>query len=193
MKFQNWPIHSCANIDLLVVGTHGRTGLSRLLLGSVAQQFFHYVRCPVLTVGPRSPGAAAHLQLKRVLFSTDLSAESFAAIPYVLAAVQQWMAELYLLHVCSSANPRHLEIIDSLSTRIDAKLADTENAPSLREVVAGKPARCVLDFADKHQVDLIVLGLKSHRALYGGPFWSQAYEIVRNAPCPVLSVRAAVP
>ena len=54
----------------------------------------------------------------------------------------------------------------------------------------GKPAASVIDFAGRQHEDLIVLGLKPQRALYQGPLWSHAYEIVRHAPCPVLSVRA---
>lgn len=177
-------------IDLLVVGTHGRGGVSRLLLGSSAQQIFHYVRCPVLTVGPASPGAGQRLELKRVLFSTDLSHESLAAIPYVLTAVEEWHAALDVLHVCSSGDPRHQELMAGLRERFDCLLAGTDAAPVRCRVLAGKPAPAVLKFADAEKVNLIVLGLKPQRALYDGPLWSHAYEIVRHAHCPVLSVRA---
>ncbi|MGA7522747.1 MAG: universal stress protein [Acidobacteriaceae bacterium] len=175
------------HIDLLIVGTHGRTGLPRLLLGSAAQQIFHNVRCPVLCVGPRAPGAGPQLQLRRVLFCTDLSPESLAAAPWVLTALDEWHTDLDVLHVCQSGNPAHREAIDRLVARLAAEGAPSAQGHSL----TGKPAPCVLDFAATHHADLIVLGLKPHRALYNASTWSHAYEIIRQAPCPVLSIRAA--
>jgi nucleotide-binding universal stress UspA family protein len=175
------------HIDLLIVGTHGRTGLPRLLLGSVAQQIFHNVSCPVLCVGPRAPGAGPRPQLHRALFSTDLSPESIAAVPWVLTAVADWHAELDVLHVCQSGKPEHRAAVDAIVARLAA-----EGAPSVEgHCLTGKPAPCVLDFAASRHADLIVLGLKPHRALYSGPPWSHAYEIVRQASCPVLSIRAS--
>lgn len=178
-------------IDLLVVGTRGRAPVPRLLLGSTAQQIFHYVRCPVLTVGPLSPGAGPRLQLKRVLFSTDLSRESLDAIPYVLTTMEEWHPELDLLHVCSASQPDHALMMNDLGNRIEALLEGEEHAPLRSHLLSGKPAACVVDFAGRNKEDLIVLGLKPQRALYDGPVWSQAYEIVRQAECPVLSIRSA--
>ena len=184
------------HIDLLIVGTHGRGGVPRMLLGSVAQQMFHSVRCPVLAVGPKAPGAGEHLQLRRVLFSTDLSRESLAAVPWVLTAVREWHTELDVLHVCSSGNPAHGETMEHLRGELDGDMrrdgAEGADGPSPHcNLLVGKPAACVLDFAGRHHEDLIVLGLESQRALYDGPGWSHAYEIVRQASCPVLSIRAA--
>jgi len=180
------------HIDLLIVGTHGRTGLQRLLLGSVAQQIFHSVRCPVLTVGPRAPGTGPQLQLRRVLFATDLSRESLAAVPYVLTAVEEWHAALDLLHVCKSGNPAHRGVMEGLAIGLGRDLdpAGPDAAPHW-EVLSGKASPTVLNFAGQHHEDLIVLGLKPQRTLYSASTWSHAYEIVRQAPCPVLSIRAA--
>lgn len=178
-------------IDLLILGTHGRSGVPRLLLGSAAQQIFHSVHCPVLTVGPASPGASLHLQLRRVLFSTDLSPESLSAVPWVVTAAQEWHTELDLLHVCSHDAPEHSERLKILKARIDAAFAAQEH-PSVRcHMLSGKPSIGVLGFAGRNHDDLIVLGLKPRRGLYSGPFWSHAYEIVRQAQCPVLSIRSA--
>lgn len=175
-------------IDLLILGTHGRSGLPHLLLGSVAQQIFQCVPCPVLTVGPRAPGAGPHLQLDRVLFATDLSPQSLAAVPFVLTAVREWHAELDILHVCASRDPAHRAAMDQLRSDLDRRLDGTHLQGS---IMAGKAADRVLEFTASHHEDLIVLGLKPHRALYNGRLWSHAYEIVRRAPCPVLSVRTA--
>ncbi len=178
------------HVDMLVVGTHGRSGIPRLLLGSVAQQIFHYVRCPVLVVGPRAPGAGHELQLKKVLFATDLSSESLAAVPWVLTAVREWHTELDVLHVCTTGNPEHPRRMNELRTRIDGALEGMEPAVVRMHLLRGKPMPCVTDFACHNHEDAIILGLKPHRGLYEGPFWSHAYEIMRHAPCPVLSVRS---
>jgi nucleotide-binding universal stress UspA family protein len=177
-------------IDLLVLGTRGRNGISKFLLGSIAQQIFHCVLCPVLTVGPWSPGASARLQLKKLLFATDLSAKSAAAIPYVLTAANTWHAEVDVVHVCSSADSNCRQQMENFSHRMDALGNGGTDFPIRYQVLPGKPAPTVLNFARHNREDLIVLGLESRRALYNGPSWSHAYEIVRQAQCPVLSVRS---
>lgn len=178
------------HVDLLVVGTHGRSGIPRLLLGSVAQQIFHFVRCPVLTVGPRSPGAGERIQLKKVLFATDLSAESLAAVPWAARAVEEWHAELDVAHVCSSPQSNHGTQVEELRGRFEELLAGKGPESIGCHVLKGKPAAALIDFARRNAEDLIVLGLKPQRALYKAPLWCHAYEIVRQAPCPVLSVRS---
>jgi len=177
-------------IDMLVVGTHGRGSIPRLLFGSVAQQIFHSVRCPVLVVGPRAPGAGPHLQLKKVLFSTDLSPESLAALPWVLTAVREWHTELDVLHVCASGKPAHVDRMEQLRIRLESGLDEEERTRLRLHLLRGKAMPCVTYFAASHHEDVIILGLNPHRGLYDGPFWSHAYEIMRHAPCPVLSVRS---
>ena len=179
------------NIDLLVLGTRGRSGLSKLVFGSVAEEIFHCVSCPVLTVGPWSRGVASRLALKNVLFATDLSPQSTAALPYVVAAAKSWRAAVDVLHVCS---PDHADGDSRMQTyrRNFDTLAPSEPWLSIRyHVASGEPSSAVLDFASQNKEDLIVLGLDDHRSLYEGPPLSHAYEIVRQARCPVLSVRSA--
>jgi nucleotide-binding universal stress UspA family protein len=178
-------------VDLLVLGTRGRSGFSKLLLGSVAEQISHCVSCPVLTVGPSSRGAASQLALKNVLFATDLSPQSTVALPYVLAAAKAWRAAIDVLHVCSPDGSDCQPRMDAYCHQFDA-LAASEPRLSIRyHSVPGEPSSAVLDFAGENNEDLIVLGLDNHRSLYGGPPLSHAYEIVRQARCPVLSVRSA--
>jgi nucleotide-binding universal stress UspA family protein len=180
-------------IDLLILGTRGRTGLSKLLLGSVAQQISRHVFCPVLTVSPWSRGATRQLEMKKVLFATDLSPGAEAAIPYMLTAAKTWSTEIDVLHVCSSAHSTCRQLMDDFSHRIDS-LAKSEPRFTIRQhIVHGEPSRAVLAFARQNKEDLIVLGLDRHRSLYNGPSFSHAYEIVRQAQCPVLNVRSCRP
>jgi nucleotide-binding universal stress UspA family protein len=202
IKFRPWVLQgeipdaakdfaSRQSIDLLVVGTRGRSGIPRLLLGCTAQEIFHSVHCAVLTVGPYAPGAGLRPQLKRILYTTDLSHESLAAIPWVVTAVREWRAEIDVLHVCASLHAACRSQTEEVKEKIERMLGGEEHAEIRTHVLVGKPAPTVLEFAENAKEDLIVLGLKPERALYEGPFWSQAYEIVRQTSCPVLSVRSA--
>jgi nucleotide-binding universal stress UspA family protein len=86
-------------VDLLVLGTHGRTGLEKVLLGSVAEEIFRQALCPVLTVGPHSslrPKNAA--ELNRILYATDFSPESLAAALIAISLAREHRAQLILLH-----------------------------------------------------------------------------------------------
>ncbi len=77
-------------IDLIVVGTHGRAGASKLLMGSVAERILRQAPCPVLTVGPNvsgEPGSVADIHT--ILYPTDFSAESMAAFPYAVSLAKE--------------------------------------------------------------------------------------------------------
>ena len=175
-------------IDLLVLGTRGRSGISRILSGSIAQEISHYVSCPILTVGPWSRGASRPLLINRVLFATDLSKESKAAIPYVVTAARTWNAKIDVLHVCSSRDSDCRHLMQEFGRAIE-DVAKPDGAIRYN-LIHGKPSTAVLEFARQNREDLIVLGLARHRSLYGGPSLSHAYEIMRQATCPVLSVRS---
>jgi nucleotide-binding universal stress UspA family protein len=87
------------NADMVVVGTHARSGLGRLLLGSVAERVFRNSPCPVLTVGPRvATDAPREIEFDRVLFATDFSDASLAAAPYAFSLAQEFQARLTLMH-----------------------------------------------------------------------------------------------
>ena len=177
-------------IDLLVLGTRGRTGISKLLLGSIAQEIFHHVACPVLTIGPWSREASRQPQVRKVLFATDLSPASEAAIPYVLMAAKTWQSKIDVLHICSSGNC-HCQKKDDLKSRIDLRGGKATPLSVEYHLLPRRPFPAVLDFARENAEDAIILGLDPHRSLYAGPAVSHAYEIVRCAECPVLSVRSA--
>ncbi len=91
-------------IDLIVLGTHGRTGAQKLLLGSVAEEVFRRSPVPVLTIGPAErSGAHKAAKFRHVLFATDFTAESLAAAPYAVSMAQENNAGLILLHVMEGA------------------------------------------------------------------------------------------
>lgn len=178
-------------IDLLILGTHGRTGISKFLLGSIAQEIFHCISCPVMTVGPWSRDASREIQLKKVLFATDLSPESEVVLPYVLLPATIWGAKIDVLHVCSTAHCKCQYRLDELRRRLQAVAMGEATLDVTYHRLSGAPDTTVLDFALQQKEDLIVLGLENHRSLYRGPSVSHAYEIVRQARCPVLSVSSS--
>ena len=88
------------DVDLIVVGTHGRTAARKLLMGSVAEKIFRQATCPVLIVGPNVPGMKnGERQFQRILFATDFSKESLAALPYAVSLAEEDQSQLALLHV----------------------------------------------------------------------------------------------
>jgi nucleotide-binding universal stress UspA family protein len=180
-------------IDLIVVGTHGRAGASRILMGSVAERIFRQATCPVLTIGPNvsgEPGSIADLHT--ILYPTDFSQESFAALPYAVSLAQQNQCRLYLLYVTPTPVPD--SISDTLLFRLRSIVpmeADLWCEPKCF-VDFGDPSAKVLDLAEELGVDLIVLGTK-HVSRFAATRthlgMATAYKIARQAICPVLTIR----
>src|SRR5579864_9809827 len=89
-----------AEIDLLVMGTHGRGAIRKLALGSVAEEVLHMTDCPVLTVGPRvNQGSPDSGELRTILFATDFGGASARALPYAVSLAESSDAQLVLVHM----------------------------------------------------------------------------------------------
>lgn len=185
------------SIDLIVVSTHGRTGLGRVLLGSVAEAIFREAPCPVLTVGPhlvRDPQWA--LKIKEILYATDLAPTSAAAAGYAISLAQENQARLTILNV--QAVPRAGELVESeyyvMSTLRRLQQLVPEEAQLWCEpyclVEQGDAAEKILDVAARYRADLIVLGIRPH-AVGVATHVSRptAHRVVAGAMCPVLTVR----
>jgi nucleotide-binding universal stress UspA family protein len=199
------------DIDLVVVGTHGRRGFSKLLLGSVAERIFRNANCLVLTVGPcsfdESPvgGVSA---IRPFLFTTDFSQASLQALPFAISSANHFGAQLVLLHVVPAFPAQdashHPNAGDLLKVRDEIRIASlrglhrliSQNAPLTRKpeflVEFGSPSETILQTAETIQADAIILGL--HRLAYIATAchmpWATAYEVVCGARCPVLTVRS---
>jgi len=181
-------------IDLIVLGTHGRAGVSKVLMGSVAEEIFRQAPCPVLTVGPNvhgEPGVA--VEMRTILYPTDFSSESLTAAPYAISMAQEHQARLYLLHVTGSPVDKPTE--DSLKERLlglipqEAKLWCEPKA----YVDSGSASEKILGLGEELAVDLVLLGVKRTPRLAGAshhPVTATAYKVVTQAICPVLTVRA---
>jgi nucleotide-binding universal stress UspA family protein len=189
-------------IDLLVVGTHGRTGARKLLMGSVAEKLFRQAACPVLSVGPNVPSRpAGEIQFHRILLATDFGEESLAALPYAISLAEEDQAQLTLLHVVDqpAAGILDLEEVRASLMRRLKELVPPEAEPWCHVeclVEFGQQfaftAERILEVAADRAADLIVIGARpAHGAVSTVTHLAhtKAQQIVANAACPVLTVR----
>ena len=178
-------------IDMLVLGTRGRTGLEKVLVGSVAEEIFRQSVCPVLTVGPRvtvkSRNAA---QLSHILYATDFSSQSLAAAPYAISLAREHRAQLILLNCMEEAG----DVQSMLHTLRELVPFGTDlRCEPTCVVQRGPHGEKIMDVAESHGADMIVLGVSaSDKDLSNKTHFqsSELYKIVTQAICPVLTVRA---
>ncbi|MBS1841538.1 MAG: universal stress protein [Acidobacteria bacterium] len=182
--------------DLVIIGTRGRTGLAKILLGSVAEEIFRTVPVPVLTVGPRSDAAKA--TIREILFATDFASEASSAAAYAVSLAQEFQARLTLLHVVSEPKPGDLvswSDVQESSKQLLRKLIPSEAEDWCKPeffVERGDPGERILDLANLREVDLIVLGAQPETGVPGAATHlpiATAHKVVANAHCPVLTVR----
>lgn len=185
------------NTDLVIIGTRGRTGLAKVLLGSVAEEIFRTVPCPVLTVGPHSEAARANI--REILFATDFASEAPAAAAYALSLAQEFQARLTLLHVIPEPKPGDLvswSDVQESSKKLLRKLVPAEAEAWCKPeyfVERGDPGQRILDLANVRTVDLIVLGAQPEKGVPGAATHlpiATAHKVVAHANCPVLTVRS---
>jgi nucleotide-binding universal stress UspA family protein len=194
-------------IDLIVVGSHGRTGLEKLLLGSVAEDILRHLPCPVLTVGPKVSGRAklqefqtkgrelapVELELRQIVFATNFTTGSMIVAPVAVGLAEQFRAQLTLMHVIEQyahldTRPGPIEEgVQKLQALVpkDASLA----YPPEIMVEFGTASECILDTAAERDADLIVLGARPADGATHLP-WSTVHRVVAHAACPVLTVPA---
>jgi nucleotide-binding universal stress UspA family protein len=189
-------------IDLIVVGTHGRSGVRKLVLGSSAESIFRAAPCPVLTVGPHvSPERLRDGKFQHVLFATDFLSGSLHAWPYAVWLAEKDRARLTLLHALElpppltepNAGPAFTfeEIAAQSRHRLVHLMAATGlNCEVDTMVRGGHPARVVLDVATERKSSIIVMGVhRSRSRLVPHVPWSTADAVACHADCPVLTVR----
>lgn len=195
-------------IDLLVLGTHGRSGLSKLVLGSIAEELFRSAPCPVLTVGPIAK--AAH-PIRRVLYATDFGPSSLHALPYAIDFANKRGGELILLHLVP---PMPVEYIGPYwyPTTDVTERENLDRETSLKKLRNLLPSNdgleCsvsyvaevhlayegIVNIAQERDADLIVMGVretgKNAPRFAAHMPWAIAHDVVRHSGCPVLTIRA---
>jgi nucleotide-binding universal stress UspA family protein len=196
--------------DLIVMGTHGRSGFERLLLGSVTEKILRVARPPVLTVGALPGGLPVECAtFKRILCAVDFSDCSTAALNYACSLAERTNAELVALHVVewspAAYDPLVGPPVDLAGFQLAAESVGRERlhglipdsarqAFKIEEIVSsGKPHREILRIAEEHQSDLIVLGAHGRNPVGRILFGSTVEPVVRRSTCPVLTVRQPAP
>ena len=194
--------------DLLVMGTHGRSGFRRMLLGSVTERVLRDPPCAALVAPPladdRDPAAPARFH--QIVCAVDFSPGSQAALRYALALAQESEAHLLVLNVIEVPP----ELVDHPATGpadVDAIRAEAEadRRRRLRELIPaesrvfctietavadGAADRAILLACTARTADLVVVGVNHHSTLDRLVFGSVAARVTRSAPCPVLLVPA---
>ena len=197
------------NADLVTIGTHGRSGFERLLLGSVTEKVLQKAPCPVLTVPSEHPGTvpASPVVFKRILCPTDFSESATRALDYAVSLAQEADGDLTVLHVLPNGyestdvvadgrmtladfmRQREADLRERLSEAVPADVAAFCRVHTL--MTRGKPWQEILREATERQSELIVMGVQGRAALDLMVFGSTTQHVVRQASCPVLTVRAS--
>jgi nucleotide-binding universal stress UspA family protein len=191
--------------DLLVMGTHGRSGFEALFLGSVTEKVMRSTHVPVLTVPP-AVDRVQTVTYKTILCPVEFSDPSTRAMEYAFTLAEETGARLILLHVIEllvdapqirEASPfrvpeyeRHLE--EDARARLRSAIPEEARVWCTPEerVLSGKAYRVILDLAEQEKAEVIVMGVHGKGALNRRLFGSTTHHVIREARCPVLTLRA---
>lgn len=190
--------------DLLVLGTHGRSGFQRLFLGSVTEKVIRKASCPTLVVPPRAPDVAPDtpVHFRRIICPVDFSDTSLEALAYALNLAEESDAQLTLLHAVEiplgsdyEGGPEMLKSVRAAAAA-EARRRLHELVPEQArtyctvdvQTVEGRAYREVLRHVVDVRADLVVMGVHGRGALDLLLFGSTTHHVVRAAACPVLIV-----
>lgn len=181
-------------IDLIVMGTHGRTGIGKVLLGSVAEKILRLSPVPVLTIGPQCGNRfVLNRRMKVVIFATDLSSDSVGALPYACTLASENRGKLVMLHVVEGDGSRDVELAADLKRHmLDLLPVGVVSSCETEPVVEfGSVTETILSLARMSLADLLVLGVRTvpHPVFAAHLPWPVLSGVVAHASCPVLTVR----
>lgn len=189
------------DVDLVVTGTHGRRGLQRLLIGSVAEEVLRTAPCPVLTVRGEKEVAPAW-SVRNILVPVDFSDASVEALRHAKELALTHGAQITLLHAVEEVvypsaygiEPANLpgpQVIDRVEQNL-AEIARTEIGYEHVVVQAnvGYAPSTILDYAEGNEVDLIVIATHGRTGLERMLLGSVAERVVRRSPAPVFVVKS---
>ncbi|MCP4626813.1 MAG: universal stress protein [bacterium] len=199
------------NIDLVITATRGRSGFKRLILGSVTERLMRTLSCPLLVVRSHEhefvDKPKQEIKLQKILVGCDFSPDSGQAIVYGLSLAQEFLAELHLVHVIEPPAQPNLIIEESLvrgenqddyQNLLIQKLKDMVPDEAANwctpqiGILEGQPYDELVKYADTREIDMIVLGVRGHGLVKTLFLGSTTDRVIRNSPCPVLSVSLKV-
>lgn len=185
-------------VDLLVIGTRGRTGLEKAFLGSRAEEILRRARCPVLTVGPKTNVQATQGRLTSILYATDFGLASLKASRIAVSLAEECQAKLTLLNVLNHCDSHYLELRkefgETSERRLRELVPEEANLWCTPHFVleSGNPAEKILEVAEREKAELIVLGAHMEEGIPGASTHlptATIHRIVAHANCPVLTIR----
>jgi len=184
-------------VDLVVIGVHDGRRPMNLGVGPVTEQVLRWSPCPILSVGPNVSGTLwSEVQLKRILYCTDLTRASIRAASYALSFAEEYRADLILLHVVHSAPRLCTGSPDDRASRIEYLMrelvpedADLSYPPEF-VVECGVPADKILKTTAERSASLVVLGVRQQAASGTDHRWEVSHRVASEAYCPVLTFRA---
>ncbi len=185
--------------DLVIMGTHGRRGFKRWLLGSVAEEMIRFAPCPVLTVKEGWRGSLG--DIKKILVPIDFSLASKTALKNANQLAKLFGASLHLVHVIQK--PAYPEVYGDIYPSPAAFFADAEDKArhimeSLQKehhgaasveihVRKGHPSPEILSLAEEQEADLVLIAHLGLSRLPDKVMGSVAEHVVRGAKCPALT------
>ncbi len=199
------------DIDLVIAATRGRSGLKRVILGSVTERLMRTLTCPLLVVN--SPehkfvsAANREIKIDKILVGCDFSPDSSQALKHALSLAQEFEAELHLAHVIEPpTQPGSIGESSSVSEEIQQdyrallirKLKEMVPAEASfwctpqTDLLEGQPYEEIVAYAESKDIDMIVLGVRGHGLVKTLFLGSTTDRVVRKSPCPVLSVSLKV-
>lgn len=194
-------------IDLIVVGTHGRTGLGKLLLGSVAEDILRHATCPVLTVGPNVCGRAKlpafrsqsrelapiELEIRQILYATNFGSSATRVAQEAIWLAEEFHSRITLMHVMENyaklgGKPEPIEEGLQKLRNLIPKRADLQYIPEVL-LEFGHPPERILKAAEEREADMIILGARPPLEVGATHLPSAAHHVIAHAHCPVLTIR----
>jgi len=191
------------DIDLIIMGTHGRSGLSHLFAGSVAEEVVRGAGCPVMTVRACKQSAEVTPYFD-ILVPVDFSLYSQKALRYGLTLAHLFEANLHLLHVLDQPiHPVHYGIGEDLLMRLNPEVPKSSHE-ELQRLVARSSAvevKCqthvregrayseIVRFVTEQECDLVVMGTHGMSGLEHFLLGGTTEKVMRHASCPVLAVK----
>jgi nucleotide-binding universal stress UspA family protein len=189
------------NVDLVVMGTHGRQGLDRLLSGSVSEEVVRQSTCPVFTVlGRDEPQPGPEIQ--SVLAPVDFSEPARLGLAHARELAQVYDATLDLMHIVEDVVFPSVYGIDPIAPQLPdvqqraaealERMADEViggAVPTNLHVIAGYAARDIIDFADENDTGLIAMATHGRTGLERFLIGSVTEKVIRSASCPVFTVK----
>ena len=199
------------DIDLVITATRGRSGLKRIILGSVTERLMRTLTCPLLVVNsPEHKFVSAAdqvVKIEKILVGCDFSPDSGQALKHALSLAQEFQAELHLAYVIEPPTQTNLhkevttaaeDIHQEYRDLLTRKLKDMVPAEARywctpqTGLLEGQPYEEIVTYAESKDIDMIVLGVRGHSMVKTLFLGSTTDRVVRKSPCPVLSVSLKV-